>query len=185
MDGGCLKENDVCAAPAKKTVGHSSSDPVRQLELKRILVPTDFSESAEHALNYAVGLGRPYHAEILVVHVFHLREYLTLLSERAQVDTGAANEVLEAARTRAVEKLEELVRHRAGEDVVMIPILLTGVPFEEIVKYAGEREIDLIVMPTHARTGLAHFFLGSTAERVILHAACPVLVIKVRLPPEG
>jgi universal stress protein A len=60
----------------------------------------------------------------------------------------------------------------------MIPILLFGVADEEIVKYAAEHEVDLIVIPTHARTGLAHIFLGSTAERVISHAPCPVAVVK-------
>jgi universal stress protein A len=162
----------------------SSADPVRDLRLKRILVPTDFSESAEHALNYAVGLSRPYRAEILVLHVFQLREYLSLLSEKAQVDSDTANEVLEAAKRRVAEQLEKAVQRFGAEDVVMLPVLETGVPYEEIVKYAAEREVDLIVMPTHARTGLAHFFMGSTAQRVISHAVCPVVVVK-GLPPVG
>jgi universal stress protein A len=170
----------VSGISAKKTVEQSSADSARELGLKRILVPTDFSESAEHALNYAVRLSRSYHAEILVLHVFHLREYLALLSERAQIDSSTANEVLEAAKRRAVERLEEIVRRLSDEEVVMIPTLLIGVPFEEIARYAAEREVDLIVMPTHGRTGLAHFLLGSTAERVISHAVCPILVVKTR-----
>jgi universal stress protein A len=173
----------MCARLGKENEP-SSSDPARELRLRRILVPTDFSESAEHALNYAVGLSRPYRAEILVLHVFQLREYLTLLSEKAQVDTETANNVLEAAKRRATEQLEKVVQRFGAVDVVMLPVLETGIPYDEIVKYAAEREVDLIVMPTHARTGLAHFFLGSTAERVISHAVCPVVVLK-GVPPVG
>jgi universal stress protein A len=155
-------------------------DSLGELQLKRILVPTDFSESSERALKYAVRLGAPYKAEVLVLHVFHLKEYLGLLSQREDIDSTTANQVLDASKNGAMEKLEDLVRRVGDKEVVALPILLIGVPFEEIVRYAGEHEADLIVMPTHGRTGLAHFLLGSTTERVISHSACPVLVIRTR-----
>ena len=169
---------------SQKAAEHPSVDSSSELQLKRILVPTDFSESSERALKYAIRLGRPYKGEIVVLHVFHLKEYLALLSQREDVDSGTANQVLEASKNGASEKLEDLVRRVDGKEVVVLPILLIGVPFEEIVRYAGEHEADLIVMPTHGRTGLAHFLLGSTTERVISHSVCPVLVIRTR-PNEG
>jgi len=169
---------------SQKAVEHSSSDSSGELQLKRILVPTDFSESSERALKYAVRLGRPYKAEVVVLHVFHLKEYLGLLSQREDIDSATANQVLEASKVGAIEKLEDLVRRVSDKEVVVLPTLLIGVPFEEIVRYAGEHEVDLIVMPTHGRTGLAHFLLGSTTERVISHSVCPVLVIRTR-PGEG
>ncbi len=159
---------------------HSSTDSPNELRLKRILVPTDFSDSAEHALKYAVRLGKPFNANIFVLHVFHLQEYLALLSDRDQTDSGTANEVLEAAKNRAANKLEALVRRSEDKEVVLLPVLLVGVPFEEIVRYAAERDVDLIVMPTHGRTGVAHLLLGSTSERVISHSVCPVLVVRTR-----
>jgi universal stress protein A len=165
---------------SQKTGEQPSIDESRELQLKRILVPTDFSESSERALKYAVRLGRPYKAEIVVLHVFHLKEYLGLLSQREDIDSATANQVLEASKNGATEKLEDLVRRVDGKEVVVLPVLLIGVPFEEIVRYAGEQEADLIVMPTHGRTGLAHFLLGSTTERVISHSDCPVLVIRTR-----
>jgi len=157
-----------------------SSPPTRGDEFapKRILVPTDFSLSADRALNYAVSIARLYKAEILVLHVFQLQEYLGLLSQKAQIDERTANEVLEIAKKQAVDSLEETVRRHADAGVAMNPDLVIGVPFEEIVEYAAQREVDLIVMPAHGRTGLAHFFLGSTTERVIERAACPVLAVK-------
>ena len=166
------------------SVNQKAAESSGELQLKRILVPTDFSESSERALKYAVRLGQPYKAEVVVLHVFHLKEYLGLLSQREDVDSATANQVLEASKNGAIEKLEDMVRRVDGKGVVMLPILLIGVPFEEIVRYAGEHEADLIVMPTHGRTGLAHFLLGSTTERVISHSACPVLVIRTR-PGEG
>ena len=165
---------------SQKAAEHPSVDSSSELRLKRILVPTDFSESSERALKYAVRLGRPYKAEIVVLNVFHLKEYLGLLSQKEDINSATANQVLEASKVGAIEKLEELIRRVDGKEVVMLPILLIGVPFEEIVRYAGEHEADLIVMPTHGRTGLAHFLLGSTAERVISHSDCPVVVIRTR-----
>jgi universal stress protein A len=174
-----LKESLVSATSAEKQE-HSSTDSPNELRLQLILVPTDFSDSAEHALKYAVRLGKPFKATIFVLHVFHLQEYLALLSDRDQVDSGTASEVLEAARNRAANKLEELVRRSEDKEVALLPILLVGVPFEEIVGCAAERNVDLIVMPTHGRTGIAHLLLGSTAERVISHSVCPVLVVRTR-----
>ena len=171
----------MCAQlPEENLVDPPATASGRDLRLKRILAPTDFSENAEHALNYAIGLSRPYHAEIEVLHVFHLREYLAPLSGLPEIDTKTANEVLEAAEARAAKKLDEVVHSLRDEQAVLLPILLIGVPFEEIVRYAAEREVDLIVMASHGRTGLAHFLLGSTAERVISHARCPVVVVKDR-----
>ena len=157
-----------------------NSPPIRSDEFapKRILVPTDFSQSADGAVNYAVSIARAYNAEILVLHVFQLQEYLGLLSQKAQIDEKTADEVLEIAKKQAVDSLEATVRRHADAEVAMNPDLVVGVPFEEIVEYAAQREVDLIVMPTHGRTGLAHFLLGSTTERVIERAACPVLAIK-------
>ena len=166
------------AIPTKKTVERSPSGSAHEIRLKRILVPTDFSEGAEHALDYAVRLSRLFHAEILILHVFHLQEYLALLSKKAEVDSKTANKVLEAAKRRIVDKLEDIARRLADKETIIIPSLYVGVPFEEIVKCAAERDVDLIVMSTHGRTGLAHFLLGSTTERVISHAACPVYVVK-------
>jgi nucleotide-binding universal stress UspA family protein len=164
----------------QKVVEDPSVDSSGELQLKRILVPTDFSESSERALKYAVRLGRPYKAEVVVLHVFHLKEYLGLLSQREDIDSATANQVLEASKVGAIEKLEGLVRRVGEKEVAVLPTLLVGVPFEEIVRYAAEHQADLIVMPTHGRTGLAHFLLGSTTERVISHSVCPVLVIRTR-----
>jgi nucleotide-binding universal stress UspA family protein len=81
-------------------------------------------------------------------------------------------------KTRALAKLEHIVRRQADKKPALIISLSIGCPFEEIVKFSAERDVDLIVMSTHGRTGLRRVLLGGTTERVMSHAACPVLVLK-------
>jgi nucleotide-binding universal stress UspA family protein len=123
-----------------------------QVRFKRILVPTDFSESAEQALKYAVRFNDLYHAEIFLLHVFTLPEYVSPLSAKAKVDSEVADDVWEAAKKRALEKLEDIVRRLADKKPALITSLSIGCPFEEIVKFSAERNVDLIVMSTHGRT---------------------------------
>jgi len=155
-----------------------ASDSTYEVRFKRILVPTDFSESAEQALKYAVRFNGLYHAEVFLLHVFNLPEYVSPLSAKAEVDSEVADDVLEAAKKRALGKLEDIARRLADKKTAISISLSMGVPFEEIVKFSAERDVDLIVMSTHGRTGLGRILLGSTTERVISHAACPVIVLK-------
>jgi nucleotide-binding universal stress UspA family protein len=149
-----------------------------QVRFTRILVPTDFSEGAEHALKHAVRFNDLYHVEIFLLHVFTLREYVSQLSEKAKVDSEVADDVLEAAKKRALEKLEDIVRRLADKKPAIITSLSIGCPSEEIAKFSAERDVDLIVMSTHRRTGLRRILLGGTTEGVMSQAACPVLVLK-------
>jgi nucleotide-binding universal stress UspA family protein len=107
-----------------------------------------------------------------------LSEYVTPLSAKAEVDSEVGDDVLEAAKKGALEKLEDIARRLADDNPAIITSLSIGVPFEEIVKFSAERDVDLIAMSTHGRTGLGRILLGSTTERVISHAACPVIVLK-------
>jgi nucleotide-binding universal stress UspA family protein len=172
-------ESNVKANPQRHVaeVEDSVSGPAHEFRIKRILLPTDFSESAERALNYALRLNELCHAEIWLLHVFELPEYTSLLSEEPTLSPEKSEEVLEEGKKRAVAKLENIASRRADKGSVIIPYLAIGVPFEEIVKFAAERQIDLIVISSHGRTGLMHLLLGSTTERVILRAPCPVTVV--------
>jgi nucleotide-binding universal stress UspA family protein len=156
----------------------AASSSAYQVRFRRILVPTDFSEGAEQALKYAVRFNGLFHARIFLLHVFNLSEYVTPLSAKAEVDSEVGDDVLEAAKKGALEKLEDIARRLADDNPAIITSLSIGVPFEEIVKFSAERDVDLIAMSTHGRTGLGRILLGSTTERVISHAACPVIVLK-------
>jgi nucleotide-binding universal stress UspA family protein len=171
----------VTAIPTTKRavdMEDGASGSTYEVRFKRILVPTDFSGGAEQALTYAVRFNGLYHAEIFLPHVFSLPEYVSPLSAKAEVDSEVADDVLEAAKKRALEKLEDIARLQADKKPAIITSLSIGLPFEEIVKFSAERDVDLVVMSTHGRTGIGRILLGSTTERVISRAACPVLVLK-------
>jgi hypothetical protein len=95
-----------CRVPTKRAVDmeDSASGLTYQVRFKRILVPTDFSEGAEQALKYAVRFNDLYHAEIFLLHVFTLPEYVSQLSAKAKVDSEVADDVLEAAKNASAGK---------------------------------------------------------------------------------
>jgi nucleotide-binding universal stress UspA family protein len=145
-------------------------------ELKRILVPTDFSEHSERAAAYAVELARRYQAE--EVHCIHVSDIpADLLATSAYYMTGPSEQFIEQVRREGRKSLDAFARkHLEGAPVRTA--FLEGRPFVEIIRYARENQIDLIVISTHGRTGLKHALFGSVAEKVVRKAPCPVLVVK-------
>ncbi len=147
------------------------------MNLQRILHPTDFSEHASHALRYACELADRFDAELHLVHVLEVH-----VSSTPQFGMGLAlpaniHESEEAAQ-RALEQLLDAdwaASHR------VVRATLQGNAFVEVIRYAREQKMDMIVLSTHGRTGLSHILMGSVAERVVRKAPCPVLTIR----PEG
>ena len=139
----------------------------------RFLVPLDFSESANLALDYAITLAGKLGARLTLLHVI---QSLPL----GGVDMGvtvplAYLQDLEAEIRRSLASCLERVTAAGLEgDMVMVH----GVPFHEIIEMAKTQQVDLIVMGTHSRTGLQHILLGSVAEKVVRLAPCPVLVAR-------
>jgi universal stress protein A len=147
------------------------SGAIPEVRLKRILVPIDFSESSRKAARYACSFAKQYGAEILLLHVV---EPVPPQPEVAISENGLlANELEEEAAKKLTEWRVRVARQPMKTSV------RTGIPQQEIVGIADEHRIDLIILGTHGRTGLAHFFLGSTAEQVVRHAPCPVMVVRV------
>jgi len=141
------------------------------IELKRILLPTDFSAESAQAFPYAVWFARQFGASITLVYVVPT----TLPAELSHIGI-----VLEEKRL-AKEAETTLAKVRDRElpvDVAVENIVLSGGPYYEICKTAGALGIDLIVMSTHGHTGLKHALLGSTTERVVRDAPCPVLTVR-------
>ena len=141
-------------------------------ELKRVLVPVDFSEPSRKALYYALWLARPFDAEVRLLHVV---EALVLPPDVEVLDLEVFARTLNDEAAKCLSKWRKEV---ASESPVEEE-LRAGTPYREIVAAAGERNMDLIVMGP-GRTGLAGLLIGSTAERVAHHAPCPVLVVRER-----
>jgi nucleotide-binding universal stress UspA family protein len=140
-------------------------------EFERILFPTDFSESAENALRYAISLAKKYGSKLYVVHVVEPFTYTTDFG----IDYSAQYKDLEAS---AKKLLDEIVVSIKGNNIAVEGAVLSGEPFVEIIKHVKQKHIDLIVMATHGRTGIEHMLLGSVAEKVVRKSPCPVLTIK-------
>ena len=142
------------------------------IEMKRILMPTDLSEYAAHALDYAGEFASVYGASL---HLLHVMESHWL----AAPGTGMPAVISDdhpRHREHAEARLNGLKNRITGIDVRAT--VEAGVPHVAIVRYAKHLNIDLIVLATHGRTGISHALIGSVAEKVVQMAPCPVLTIK-------
>jgi len=141
---------------------------------QHILVPIDFSPNAEHAFDYALTLAHTLQARLTLVHVI---DPLPVGSIEIMPFTYLHD--LEAKITDLMTTYRDRVTAAGLQSDFVI---VHGVPFQRIIETARTAHVDLIILGTHGRTGLSHVLLGSVAERVVQHAPCPVLV--VRLPTD-
>ena len=141
------------------------------ITLKKILVPTDFSKHSDQAMRYGAELAAKFGAELHLLHAIETMPYT--FGEGACFPPETAAE-MEAA---AIKQLEDLMLDAAG-DLTVIRKSTHGYPFLEIIHYAKENDIDLIVLGTHGRGAIAHMLLGSVAEKVVRKASCPVLTVR-------
>jgi len=144
------------------------------LSIRRILFPTDFSEPAEYAWPYALTFAQEFGAEVHLVHVVTPPPRLT---EAYAVDFDPERTV-QALTAEAGASMDRQVEAAKTRGLIFRREVRVGVDYREIIDYATKYDIDLIVMATHGRTGLAHVLLGSVAEKVVRKAPCPVLTIK-------
>lgn len=141
------------------------------ITLKKILVPTDFSEHSSKALRYGAELAAKFGAELHVLHAIELTPLA--YGEGAYFPPETQAELEEAA----VKQLDDL-HVAAASEVNVVRKVSHGHPFVETIRYAKEQEIDLIVVGTHGRGAIAHMLLGSVAEKVVRKAPCPVLTVR-------
>ncbi len=146
----------------------------------KILWTTDFSEVAEASLPYAEALAGLFDAELLLCHVIPDTPffYASLVGQME-----ALIEALETTRNAAQERLNKIAERLARKGVGAKPVLLEGSPYAEIVKFAEAEGVDLIVMSTRGLKGFERVLVGSTTEKVMRKAHCPVLA--VHRAPEG
>ncbi len=145
------------------------------IKIKKILYPTDFSEPSKVALEYAAELAKQFGAELEILHVmfdetqvvsFYLPQ-VTMQSLSTDIETGSAKQLDEFIKSQPVLK-----------GVNYTTKLIKGTPFIEITKHAKDTAADMIVIGTHGRTGLDHVLFGSTAEKVVRKAPCPVFTVR-------
>ena len=144
------------------------------IPIQQILVATDFSETSEAALRYATSLAEAFHARLDVLHIVE-EPFGYVASTHGYIpEVDAFRETLNKAAREQLHNVltpEEVQRWQARLS------LRTGTPYVEIVRFAKDHAIDLIVLGTHGRGPVWHALLGSVAERVVRNAHCPVLTV--------
>lgn len=142
--------------------------------IKKVLVPIDFSDYSKSALKYAISLTKIFNAEIILIYVVEPVIYPPDFS-MGQI---AIPTVTSEWDERAKEELNKLAKTEFTDAANVKTIVKTGKPFVEIIETAREENIDLIIIATHGHSGVEHILFGSTAEKVVRKAPCPVLTLR-------
>lgn len=144
------------------------------MQYSNILVPTDFSESAKYALPFAIDLAQKFSAKL---HLLHVVEPII-----APVDfawgTYSYPDIEKQLSGYVDESLAKIIEAQIPEGIQTATNNLNGKPWREIVAFAKQEGMDLIVMATHGLSGFSHAIYGSTAEKVVRKAHCPVLIVR-------
>jgi len=145
-------------------------------KIQKILYPTDFSELSQSAVPYVQEFARLFDAEVHCLHV---------VDEAYQYWMGAGETAVpivipsEDLKKTAEPQLDEFIKQHFGEDSsTLIRSVIAGRPFLEIIQYARENNIDMIIISTHGRGALASMLLGSVTEKVVRKAPCAVLTVR-------
>jgi nucleotide-binding universal stress UspA family protein len=145
------------------------------MQIKTILFPTDFSNGARAAMDHAISLAKDYQAKLILLYVIQDIS----IAEWYIPSTISAGELIEDMQKSAWQEMDKWIAEVSKQVKDVEKMVVRGVPFVEIIKTAKERNADLIVIGTHGRTGIDHMLFGSTAEKVVRKAACPVLTVRI------
>jgi nucleotide-binding universal stress UspA family protein len=137
----------------------------------KILVPLDFSRCSEYALDYAKAIVKPLNGSLHLLHV------IDPPAEYSEWGYTFAQDVVAGSYQRAEEEMKRTVESLTKAGVAVSSEIITGTPYYAIANYADEREMDLLIISTHGRHGFERFLMGSTTERVLRTAHCPVLSV--------
>ncbi len=148
-------------------------------DIKKILVPIDFSDYSKSALKYAVNFCKKFDAELILIYVIEPVIYPPDFS-MGQIAIPSINIEWDE---RARQELDKLAKSDIIKNIPIKTIIKTGKPFIEIIETAGEIDADLIIIASHGHSGVEHILFGSTAEKVVRKAPCPVLTL--REPKKG
>ncbi len=152
----------------------------------KILVPTDFSEYSDKALEQALDIAKQYHAKVFLLHV--VNEEVYNYEERfdfvmSKKLSQPSEEVFQRMRDRHRLEIEEKLKNQLNKfpqanEVDVVTNIRKGVPYHEILEEGKEKEIDLIVIASLGRTGIAKYLIGGVARNVLRGSKCPVLLTK-------
>jgi nucleotide-binding universal stress UspA family protein len=144
----------------------------------KILVPTDFSEYSDRALKQALDIAKQYNAKVFLLHVAHHQMY-HYTGIDGTIPEAVMQQINDDALAQARKSLEkQLDSSPQSKEVEVVTSLRQGVPYEEILKEGKEKGVDLIVIASLGRSGIAKYLIGSVARNVLKGSKCPVLLTK-------
>ena len=146
------------------------------MQIKQILVPTDFSENAQHAVSYAIELATLCSAKLHLLHTPVIPTYLLM-----DLSYSPGPEAVTRILNDSQEAIDEQAKGIAASGVEYFTAMREGTVHEVIRDYAKEHDVDLVVVGTHGRTGVSKLMYGSVTERVLKTVHTPIIVV----PPEG
>ena len=145
------------------------------MQIRTILFPTDFSNGARAAMDHAVSLARDYKAKLILLYVIQDIS----IAEWYIPSSLSVTDLIEDMQKSAWKEMDKWAEEVSLKVKEVEKLVIRGVPFVEIIKAAKEKDTDLIVIGTHGRTGIDHMLFGSTAEKVVRKAPCPVLTVRI------
>jgi universal stress protein A len=164
------------SSTSDQTDDAGGSDPL--IAYRLFLVPIDFSEHSKKTIEYATQLAILTGASLRLLHVFQIPDYPAAFYHGLYLEHEAVKIHVETAKREATAQLSLIADQMHAKGLEAEAILRPGNPYEEIVNVAKEVGVDLIVIGSHGFAGLGRLLLGSTADRVLQYAPCPVLVVK-------
>ncbi len=145
------------------------------MQIKTILFPTDFSNGARAAMDHAISLAKDYNAKLILLYVIQDIS----IAEWYIPSSISVTDLVEDMQKSAWNEMEKWNAEVAAQVKDVEKMVVRGVPFVEIIKTAKGKNVDMIVIGTHGRTGIDHMLFGSTAEKVVRKSPCPVLTVRI------
>ncbi len=146
---------------------------------KRILLTLDGSPLSEQALLHAVALAERFYAELVLLKV------LVPLASNLNLPPGAVKRAEAATKELASEYLDRVAAHVHKPDIRATPVIVTGRPHEEIIRFAETEQVDIVVMCTRGHSGVSRWLMGSVADRVARSVNIPVLLVRAQKDRDG
>ena len=143
------------------------------MQITDILYPTDFSEGSKNAAPYARSMAEKYGARLHLLHVVY-----DIATDTAWIGPLNMDKIYDEVKEGAKEELNRIARKHLDGVENLKQVVIVGKPFKEIVSYADDNNVGMIVMGTHGSKGIEGVLFGSTANRVVKRASCPVLTVK-------
>jgi nucleotide-binding universal stress UspA family protein len=151
------------------------------IDIQTILVGTDFSEASQSATTYAFRLARALRARLYLMHVVPEEDLRLITSISQYLQSSITPTTLtDIFYTEADKHLTQLMEEAQAADVVQERLVVTGQPADAILSWAVAKQVQLIILGTHGRRGVQHFFMGRVAERVLRGAPCAVVVVPAK-----